>query len=308
MFFWNPLAEGRWGWFVLFFMMLSPILFCFGEVRTQVGRMSMEIAGRTPLRIPGIPAIPDFYFWLTYVLIFLSPVLLGLLWWVINGLSTMVGTYATQRDRRKRLAALFTVMDGAPVGNVTLLVEDDDLFSQRAQLFLAHHHIRYPLELYDANGNYLFRSESKLNTLARALNYSIARGHDNELFVIMADLIELDRYLEPLLKSVKVAIGRHHQVMVICPWLPEIPPPMQEYGEEPDRKELRKFMAPAVRHLRVLEGEIMRDTLVRYHQAFYRVRKAFAKLGVILIRADEGEPVRMILKRLEQLRTLRRRR
>lgn len=297
MFFWNPLLDGRWAWFVLFLMMM-PLLILFREVREGVAWTSWRISGQTE----------NFWFWLTFVLVTLSPFILGGLWWVFHGVQTMFAPYYAQRDRRKRLAALFTAVDGSPVGNITLLVEDDDLFSRRAQLFLAHHHIRYPVELYDEKGRYLFRSEAKIDTLARALQYSTTRGHDNELFVIMADLIELDDSLEPLLKSVRVAIGRHHQVMVVCPWLSEIPKPEQEFGEEPDRKELRKRMTRSVHHLPHLEGELMRDTMVRYHQAYYRVRKAFARLGVVLIRADEGEPVRMILSRLEQLRTLRRRR
>ena len=220
----------------------------------------------------------------------------------------MFAPYYTLRDRRKRLAALFTLMDRMPVGNITVLMNEDRLFAERVQEFLAHHHIRYPLDLYDSKGRYLFRSEEKIQTLARALQYAIARGRDNELFVIMADLIELDEYLEPLLKSVRVAVSRHHQVMVVCPWMPDIPPPQGEFGEEPDRKILREQMARKIRSIRSLAGELMLDTMIRYHQAFFRVRRAFARIGVLLIRADEGEPIRLILNRLDRLRIMRRRR
>ena len=47
-----------------------------------------------------------------------------------------------------------------------------------------------------------------------------------EVFVLLADLLELDDHLDPLLRAVRVALGRHHQVMLICPWPPglELPP------------------------------------------------------------------------------------
>ena len=59
--------------------------------------------------------------------------------------------------------------------------------------------------------------------LARALLHSVARGRDNELFVLLADLFELDDHLDPLIRAVRVACARHHQALIICPWLPGIP-------------------------------------------------------------------------------------
>ena len=53
----------------------------------------------------------------------------------------------------------------------------------------------------------------------------VSRGHDNELFVLLADLLEMGEHIDPLLRAVRVARARHHQVFVICPWQPGIPPP-----------------------------------------------------------------------------------
>ena len=69
----------------------------------------------------------------------------------------------------------------------------------------------------------MFRSESKIEVLSRALLRSVAHCRDNELFVLLADLFELGDHLEPLLRAVRVACARHHQVLVICPWMPGIP-------------------------------------------------------------------------------------
>ena len=40
--------------------------------------------------------------------------------------------------------------------------------------------------------------------LARAVVHAVARGRDNELYVLMADLLELDAHLEPLLQALRV--------------------------------------------------------------------------------------------------------
>src|SRR5205814_392045 len=101
----------------------------------------------------------------------------------------------------------------------------DGRFAEALQTFLADHHVPYPVRLYDPDGRYLFASPGKVNVLAAALLRSIGRGRDNELFVLLADLFELDDQLDPLLKAVRVARARHHQVIVVCPWLPGIPPP-----------------------------------------------------------------------------------
>ncbi len=54
--------------------------------------------------------------------------------------------------------------------------------------------------------------------LASALLRAVGQGRDNELFVLLADLLELDDALDPLLKAVRVAVSRHHQVVLVAPW------------------------------------------------------------------------------------------
>src|SRR5262249_17075417 len=60
---------------------------------------------------------------------------------------------------------------------------------------------------------------------------AIGKGHDNEMFVLFVDLVELGPNLEPLMRSVKVALARHHQVMVIIPWPPGLELPNREDPE-----------------------------------------------------------------------------
>ena len=53
--------------------------------------------------------------------------------------------------------------------------------------------------------------------------------------MLLADLLELDDSLDSLLKAVRVAVGRHHQVMLIVPWPAGMRPPTEEPEPEQQR-------------------------------------------------------------------------
>jgi uncharacterized protein (DUF58 family) len=199
---------------------------------------------------------------------------------------------------RKRLAALLSARYGLAPGGLSRLLEDDEQFSLHMQRFLAEHHVPYALPLYDRDGRYMFAAPGKVEVLAGALLRAVGKGHDNELFVLLADLLELEEQLGPLLRAVKVTVARHHRVMVICPWPPGVPLPAERPGAAPPpAPQVLGTAAPLFPSLR-------RATTARYHRAFHQVRRTFARLGVPVVCAQHEAPARLILERLEGLRTL----
>src|SRR5262249_56847672 len=100
---------------------------------------------------------------------------------------------------RKRLAALLAVRYGPVPGGLAALLEDDDQFSLVLQRFLGEHRVPYTLPLYDGQGRYQFAAAGKIPVLANALVQAVGRGRDNELFVLLADVLEIDQGVEPLL-------------------------------------------------------------------------------------------------------------
>ena len=207
---------------------------------------------------------------------------------------------------RKQLAALFSMRYGLAPGGLSALLEDDDAFALLAQRFLGEHHVPYTLPLYDRDGCYLFASPAKVGVLASALLQAVGRGRDNELFVLLADLLELDDTLDPLVKAVRVAVSRHHQVVLVIPWpegmrLPAPLPPLPS-GER-GRGEGDADDPSATLH--VLLG---RATTRRLHRAYHRLRQAFTRLGVPVVCAASDQPVPLILERLNRLRAAGRRR
>jgi uncharacterized protein (DUF58 family) len=204
---------------------------------------------------------------------------------------------------RKQLAALLSARYGLAPGGLALLLEDDQQCALLLQRFLAEHHVPYPLPLYDAAGRYLFAAPDKVEVLSRALVQAVGKGHDNELFVLLADLLELDGALEPLLRAVRMALARHHQVVVVCPWPPGVPVTATE-GTDTARAHqtaegnLRTALLPLLDRVAVR----------RFQTAYQRLRRAFARLGVPVVCAAGEEPVPLILERLERLRMLGRKR
>jgi hypothetical protein len=126
----------------------------------------------------------------------------------------------------------------------------------------------------------------------------VAGGQDNELFILAVDLLELTDQLEPLLKAVRVALARHHQVLVVCPWPIGIAPPSSDTQD-------RGTASPAV--AKDISVALRQTATAHYHRAFDRVRKAFARFGISVVRVDHRESPRLILSRLEQMRVAGRR-
>jgi uncharacterized protein (DUF58 family) len=259
----------------------------------------------------------------TMVLTFLF--LLGIIYplWIGFVRDAVPLLFAPRRRRRtqyrKKLAALFAHRYGLGPGGLEMLLQDDDAFSTYLERFLNEHHVPHTPTLYDRDGRFLYASPEKIDVLSNTLLRSIGKGHDNELFVLMADLVELEEHLEPLLRAVKVALARHHQVMVVCPWPPDLdapgaspPPDADPLLLTPEAGKKKKFGIKGRAHAEMTASEMKRFLKQvmarRYQRAFHRLRKTFARLHVPVVCAQAGDSVRLILERLDRLRGIRRRR
>jgi hypothetical protein len=115
------------------------------------------------------------------------------------------------------------------------------------------------------------------------------------MFVLLVDLLELSDDLELLLRAVKITRARHHQVVVVCPWPPGIAPPKRD---DPGKT------SPPVAPEQNLQAALQKVTTERLHRAFVKMRQAFARLAVPVLCAEGGDPVRLLLERLDRLRSV----
>jgi hypothetical protein len=140
---------------------------------------------------------------------------------------------------------------------------------------------------------------------------AVAKGRDNELFVLLVDLLEGTEHLGKLTSAVKVALARHHHVMVICPWPSDLPLPAASGPRRPDASApgassagddlLARLTSPRIRGA-VLDSLLWRSTTARLHEAFFQLRHSFARLGVAVVCAGDADSVGLVLKRLAHLR------
>ena len=56
-----------------------------------------------------------------------------------------------------------------------------------------------------------------MEILSAALARAVSQARDNEVFVVMADLLECVPSLSHLMPAVKMALARHHRVAFVCP-------------------------------------------------------------------------------------------
>ncbi len=217
----------------------------------------------------------------------------------LYGVDAMTGWNKRRRDRwRKQLAAIVSARYGLAPGGLAALLEDDDALSLYLQRFLNEHQVPFTLPLYNPEGRYLFAAPDKVPVLAEALIRAVGRGRDNELFVLLVDLLELNEdALDPLLRAVRVALGRHHQIVLICPWPLGLELPSRPSSHVASVSE-RMPVA------RLLTHELWDQmTTQRFHLAYQRLRRIFTRLGVAVLCAADDEPIPLILSRLERLRS-----
>jgi hypothetical protein len=183
--------------------------------------------------------------------------------------------YAWRKKVAAVLAAKYELGPAAPA----LLLEDDELLAAWLQHFLAEHRV-------PTNCAWPVNNDRRcLDRQARALTHAVSRGRDNELFVLLGDYVAQADHLDGLLKAARLARARHHQVLVVQPGtMPALDAPPS---------------GPAK-----LKQLIRQAELSRRERGWHSVRRSFGRMGALVLPTGTGDPVRLILHRLEQLRAV----
>ncbi|MGL6095476.1 MAG: hypothetical protein ACRC7O_06725 [Fimbriiglobus sp.] len=283
--FWLPLLDTRWGWLILPLMTGASLLI------SQA--WWINVAAKAAMR--ARPATSSVWLNWASALVLLAgflvlPSILLMLFWVGHGARGFFGNRAKHASQRKQLAAVFAHQDGTGPGAIERFLNDDGHFADRTARFLAVHRVTPPLDVYDENGDYRFRSVGKIPVLATAITRAVTRARDNELYVVLADLVEVSGDLAPLVAAARVARARHHQVLVVVPWPADIPAPDKDPGGQATDSRLKL-------------GAVVRAGLTaRYHRGYAALKAALGTAGVQVVRVEDGDPVQRVLDRLDRLR------
>lgn len=325
---WIPLLDRKYGWIALAIIATNALLVAFfGEWRVW----ALENAGATTRRLFGtwfwLLKIAVFGYWVWFFMFW--PTILTFIFWFFHGIRGCFGERKKELVRRKQLSALFSLQDGAGPDAVERYLHDDRVYANRVAVFLQHHLLRCPVPLYDDQGRFRFRCADKAPVLAQAMVRAVSRARDNELFVVMADLAELGKDLSPVVKACRVARSRHHHVLVIVPWPADVPspddpadgepviavedePPVQNAWDLPMRKARTSKEKKAALNAKNRQNRLVRSVRIsltkQYHESFRLLRRQLGKVGATVMRFNDGDPVRLVLDRLDRLRGMRSRR
>ena len=179
---------------------------------------------------------------------------------------------------RKQVAAALSVKCDLGPGGLALLLEDDRLCGRYIQRFLSLHQIPCPLPFYDAAANICSRLPPRSASWPELLMHAVLRR------ATMSCSCFSRIFWRPAPNSkwhcaVRVALSRHHQVIVVCPWPPGVDlPASQPTNVRPSSQDFK----PDLQHF------LSQANTMRFHQAFALVRRAFAKLGVAVVCAGRS--------------------
>jgi hypothetical protein len=209
--------------------------------------------------------------------------------------------YRHQRPMRKQLASIIAVRERLGPGALGWLPGDDRALSLALQRFLAEHRVSYHRPLFGAKGEYLFADSAKVGRVARLLTKLVARGRDNEMFVLMIDLLETMDHWSELIQAIKLARARRHQVAFVCPWPEGLPPPDPGRAKPLDFADLDLMTADSA-SLRIAIEEMDEQ---RFQSAYSVVAQQLGRIGVCVVCASSKDAVPVLLDRIERVRAAR---
>ncbi len=179
--------------------------------------------------------------------------------------------------RRLQLATALAEHFDLPADGSVRLALDEAVMAKFICMFLNRVGAPWMNAVYNAHGANMVSNAGRLGVLADALTRAVATSRDNEVFVLVADLIDHAGKLGRLLNAVRVARARKHRVVVVCPW--PAPVELDKLSDFPED---------------VAEITQQAEQL-RLENAAEQLRSEFRRIMVPFAMATEGKSVRLVL-------------
>ena len=129
-----------------------------------------------------------------------------------------ISPWAHRRLReRYRLAAVIAQLYRLSPVKQLQLVYDDGLMATFAQHFLSQSGMSWLEPVVSIRNRGFHDGMARMEILSSALARAVSQARDNEVFVVLADLLECVPSLSHLMPAVKMALARHHRVAFVCP-------------------------------------------------------------------------------------------
>lgn len=181
--------------------------------------------------------------------------------------------------RRSMLAGVLAELNDLSPQQLIQLVHDDNRMAQAAQQFLAAAGVSWMEPLVQTRGRGFHDGMATMELFSKAITESVAHARDNEVYVVMANLLECATNISRILPAVKMALARHHRVIFVCPT-----PTFRRPGSLPDQP-----VNPTAEQLLAHAEELRTEELT------IRLQRALRRIGAAITLSGEDDAIRMVL-------------
>lgn len=119
--------------------------------------------------------------------------------------------------RRSKLAAAIAELHGLTPLQQVEMIHDDQFMAAQARQLLTRAGVAWMDPMIKARTRSFNDGLATMELLGKAISRSVLRARDNEVYVVFANLLECATNISRLLPALKMAIARHHRVMIVCP-------------------------------------------------------------------------------------------
>jgi uncharacterized protein (DUF58 family) len=189
--------------------------------------------------------------------------------------------------RRSLLANVLAGLYGLSVSQIIELVHDDRMMAQFTQRLLSDAGVSWMPPLVETRDQGFHDGMATMEMLSTAIADSVATARDNEVYVIMANLMECATNITHVLPAIKLALARHHRVVFVFP-TPAFrrPQPLRTPDPGTSAEELLE-RAEGLRNCNLAD----------------RLQRELRRLGAKVALSGEQEAIRMVLAETELARS-----
>jgi uncharacterized protein (DUF58 family) len=189
--------------------------------------------------------------------------------------------------RRTLLASVLADLYDLSVRQIVELVHDDRLMAEFAQRLLSDAGVSWMPPLVETRSQGFHDGMATMEMLSKAIADSVATARDNEVYVVMANLLECAANISYVLPAIKLALARHHRVIFVFP-TPTFRRPQPPPDASPDMSAEELFD---------------RAERLRNRELASRLQRELRRLGASVALSGEKEAIRMVLAESELARS-----
>lgn len=199
-----------------------------------------------------------------------------------------ISPWAHRRLRdRYRLAAVIAQLYRLSPAKQLQLVYDDPLMATFAQNFLSQSGMSWMEPVVSIRSRGFHDGMARMQILSSALTRAVSQARDNEVFVVLADLLECVPSLSHLMPAVKMALARHHRVAFVCPSPTFIRPTAE---------------STVIRSLSA-EDLLLAAEQIRMRELAARLQYELRRIGATVSISGESSAIHLVLSQMALART-----